>query len=186
MISRVQFHHFYLMTWFKTLQVHWIDRWILQSTDQKSTVYWKVKLWLFGQIQVPKIIIHQNMSKYETYSSRNKKVKISFWKVKISKLRNFSKCWKFHFHNFEQNFHHDARWFKRNFQHESCRSPWNIQLFFTHIIPKVFGYQVIILWICGHETKHLVKFCPNLVRILTQLHGTFSYSSKGNIQNQFK
>ena len=45
------------------------------------------------------------MSKYETYSSRNKKFKISFLKVKISKLRNFSKCWKIHiFHNFEPNF----------------------------------------------------------------------------------
>ena len=88
-------HHFNLMKWFKTLQIHWNDKWILQSTGQKSIVYWKVKLWLFGQIQVPKIIIHQNMSKYETYSTRNQNVKISFWKVKISKLRNFSKCWKF-------------------------------------------------------------------------------------------
>ena len=57
------------MTWSKTLQVHWIDRWILQSTDQKSTVYWKVKLWLFGQNQVPRITIHQKISKFKTKSS---------------------------------------------------------------------------------------------------------------------
>ena len=48
MIPRVQLHHFDLITWFKTLQVHWIDILIFQSTDQKSTVYWKVKLWLFS------------------------------------------------------------------------------------------------------------------------------------------
>ena len=154
MISRVKLHHLYLMTWFKTLQIHWIDRWIFQSTDQKSTVHWKVKLWLFGQNQVPKIIIHQNMSKYETCSSRNQKFMISFWKVKFSKLRNFSKCWKFHvFHNFEPNLHHDSRWFKRNFQQESCRSPWNIQLFFTKLLLKVLGSQVIILWVHAHELK---------------------------------
>ena len=146
MISRVQFHHVDLMTWFKILH----DRWILQSTDQKSTVYWKVKLWLFGQIRVPNVTIHQNMSKYETYSSRNQKVNISFWKVKISKLRKFSKCWKFmFFHNFESNFHHDARWFKRNFQHECCISPWNLQPFFMQLLPKVLGSQVIILRTCG-------------------------------------
>ena len=96
MISRVQLHHFDLMAWLKTLlKVIWliVD---FQSTDQKSTVHWKVKLWLFGQNQVSKITIHQSMSKYETCSSRNQKFKISFWKVKVSKLRNFSKCWKLH------------------------------------------------------------------------------------------
>ena len=53
------------------------------ATDQKSTVYWKVKLWPVGQNSMSKITIHQKMSKYETYSSRNQKVKISFWKVKV-------------------------------------------------------------------------------------------------------
>ena len=95
-ISRVQLHHFDIKARLKTLlKINWliVD---FQLTDQKSIVHWKVKLWLFGQNQVSNIIIHQNMSKYETYSSRNQKVKISFWKVKISKLRKFSKCWKFH------------------------------------------------------------------------------------------
>ena len=82
-----------------------------QSTDQKSTVYWKVKLWLFGQIQMPKITIHKKMSKYETYSSRNPKFKISYWKVKISKLRNFAKCWKFHV--FLQLWTKFSPWWKR-------------------------------------------------------------------------
>ena len=82
MISRVQWHHLDLITWFKRSQVHWIDRWILQSTDQKSIVHWKVKLWLFGQNQVPRVIIHQDMSKYETCSPRNSKLKIRvlIWK----------------------------------------------------------------------------------------------------------
>ena len=109
---------------------------------------------------MPKIIIHQSMSKYETYSPRNQKVKISFWKVKISKLLEiFLSVGNFmFFHNFEPNFHHDARGLKRNFQHESCISPWNLQLLFTQLFPKVLGSKVIILWICGHETKHLWNF----------------------------
>ena len=77
--------------------------------------------------------------------SRNQEIKISFWKVKISKLRNFSLSIFFlFFHNFEQFFHYDARWFKGNFQHESCRSPWNLQLFFTQLLQKGLGSHVII------------------------------------------
>ena len=132
MILRVQFPYFDLMTWFKTLQVHWIENWIFMSTDQTSNLSWKVTLWIFGKLHMQKITIHQNMSKYETYSTRNQKVKISFWKVKNSKLRIFSKCWKFmFFHNFEPNFHHDARWFKGNFQHESCIYQWDLKNFRT-------------------------------------------------------
>ena len=85
MDTRTQWHYLDPFNKFKRSQMHRIDRWIFQSTDQNLTVRWKVKLWLFGQNQMPKIIIHQNMSKYETYSSRNQKVKISFWKFKISK-----------------------------------------------------------------------------------------------------
>ena len=65
------------------------------------------------------------------------------------------------------------------------REIYNID-FFTPLFPKVLGSQVIILRTHGHETKYLVKFCPNLVRILTQLHGTFSFSYKGNIQKKLK
>ena len=56
----------------------------------------------------------------------------------------------------------------------------------TKILPKVLGSHVIISRTCGHETKHLVKFSPNLVRILTQLHGTFSYSYKGIFKSNSK
>ena len=83
MISRIQWHHLDLITCLKTSQIHWIDRWSLQSIDQKSTVYWKVKLWLFGQNQVPRVKIHQNMSKCETCSSRNQRFKIWFWNLKF-------------------------------------------------------------------------------------------------------
>ena len=75
--------NFDLITWLKTsLKINWllVD---FHSTDEKSTVHWKVKLWPFDQNQVSKIIIHQDMSKYKTYSSRNQNVKISFWKVKV-------------------------------------------------------------------------------------------------------
>ena len=58
MNSRIQWHHLDLITWFKRSQVHRIDRWIFQST-----VHWEVKLWLFGQNQVPRVIFHQNVSK---------------------------------------------------------------------------------------------------------------------------
>ena len=127
-----------------------------QSTNQKSIIHWKVKLWLFGQNQVSKITIHQGKSKYETSSSRNQKFKISFWKVKVFKLRNFSMCWKLHiFHNFKPIFHHDARWFKRNFQHESCRSQWDIKHCFTQHLLEILGFHVINPWNHVHKTKTL-------------------------------
>ena len=154
MISRVKLHHLDLMTWFKTLQIHWIDRWILQSTDPKSIVYWKVKLWLFGQIQGPRIIIHQNMSKYETFLSRNEILKILFWNLKFLNLEIFLSIENFlFFPNFRPNFHHDTKWFKGSSQHESCRSPWNLQLWFTQFLLKMLGSQDIILWIHAHELK---------------------------------
>ena len=127
-----------------------------QSIDQKSTVHWKVKLWLFGQNQVSKITIHQNMSKYETCSSRNQKVKISFEKSKFSNLEIFLSVENFMFYyNFEPIFHHDARWFKRNFQHESCRYPWDLKHFFKQLLLEMLGSQVINPWSHGHETKTL-------------------------------
>ena len=49
MYSSAQWHHLDIITMFKRSQMHWIDRWISQSTDQILTVHWKVKLWLFGQ-----------------------------------------------------------------------------------------------------------------------------------------
>ena len=89
MISRVQFYHFDLMTWFKTLQVHWIDIWNLQSNSQKSTVYWKVKLWLFGQIQVPKIIIHQKCQNMKLIHQEIKNSWFNFEKSKFLNLEIF-------------------------------------------------------------------------------------------------
>ena len=84
MISRVHLCHLDLMTWSKTFHFYWIGKWNLQSTDQKSTVYWKVKLWPFGQYQMPRFTIHKNMSKCETCSSRNQRLKIWFWNLKFS------------------------------------------------------------------------------------------------------
>ena len=128
MISRIKMNHFDLMKWLKTfLKLNWLTV-EFQSTDEKSIVHWKVKLWLFDQNQVSKVTIHQDMSKYEKISSRNWKVKIHLWKVKIPILRIFCKCWKVHFfHNFVPNFHHDARWFKGNSLHEICISQWDIK-----------------------------------------------------------
>ena len=155
MTSRVQLHHFNLMTWFKTLQVHWIDKCIFQSTDQKSTVFWKVKLWLFGQNQIPRITIHQNMSKFETCSSINQKIWIFGFEIwNFLKLENFPSIENFLFFlNFKPIFDHDTRWFKKSSQHESYRSSWNQQLFFTHFSLKMLGSQDIILWIHAHELK---------------------------------
>ena len=74
--SSTQWHHFYLFNKFKRSQMHGIDRWIFQSTDQNLTIHWKVKLWPFGQNQVPMVIFHQDVSNYETFSSRNPKLQI--------------------------------------------------------------------------------------------------------------
>ena len=40
-------------------------------------------------------------------------------------------------------FHKYARWFKENFQHESYRSWWDIQLFFTGQVLEMIGSWVI-------------------------------------------
>ena len=76
MISRFQWHHLDLITCLKTSQLDWIDRWILQSTDQKSIVYWKVKLWLFWSKSSVKDHNSSKHVKYETCSSRNQGLKI--------------------------------------------------------------------------------------------------------------
>ena len=39
MDSRTQWHHLDLFNKFKIPQLHWIDRWIFQSTDQNLTVH---------------------------------------------------------------------------------------------------------------------------------------------------
>ena len=72
-----------------------------------------------------------------------------------------------------QYFHHDAIGFKQNFQHESCSPPESLQLLFTKFSQKKLGSQVMIFGTRVRETFNLVKFCPSLGRILTNLHGNF-------------
>ena len=84
MASRTKWHHLDLITRFKRSQMHWIDRWIFQSTEPNLTAYWKVKLWLFGQNQVSRFIFHQDMSNYEIFSSRNQKSQIRVWNEDFS------------------------------------------------------------------------------------------------------
>ena len=76
---RTQWHCLDPFNKFKRSQMHRIDRWIFQSTDQNLTVYWKVKLWLFGQNQVSRFIFHQNMPNHETCSPRNQELQIRVW-----------------------------------------------------------------------------------------------------------
>ena len=47
-------------------------------------VYWKVKLWLFGQNQMSRFIFHQNMPNHETCSSRNQELQIRVWNKDFS------------------------------------------------------------------------------------------------------
>ena len=117
----------------------------------------------FCEIQVPKIIIHQNMSKYETYSSRNQKVKISFWKVKISKLRNFSKCWKFLI--FSQLWAKFSPWCNMI---QKKLSTWKLYIsmkyttFLHRTSPKnswISSYNFVNT--CSWTKNNLVKFCPS-------------------------
>ena len=79
MDSRTQWHHLDLFNKFKISQLHWIDRWIFQLTNQNLTIHWKVKFWLFGQNQVSRFIFHQNMPNHETCSSRNQEMQIRVW-----------------------------------------------------------------------------------------------------------
>ena len=81
--SRTQWNHLNLFTRFKRSQMHLIDKWSFQSTDQKSSVHWKVKLWLFCQNQVPRVIIHKKISKCETFSSRKPNLKNRVLNLKI-------------------------------------------------------------------------------------------------------
>ena len=129
MDSRTQWHCLDPFNKFKRSQMHRIDRWIFQSTDQNLTVYWKVKLWLFGQNQVPRFIFHQDMSKCETFWSRNL----------ILSYENF-----LFFPNFSQLFHHDAIGFKQNIQHKSCIPTQSLQRLFKKFSQKKLGSQVMI------------------------------------------
>ena len=89
MYSRTQWNYLDILNKFKRSQMHKIDRWIFQSTESNLTVYWKVKLWLFGQNQVSRFIFHQDMSNYEICSSRNLKSQIRVWNEEFSLLRIF-------------------------------------------------------------------------------------------------
>ena len=161
MISRVQFNNFNLMTWFKTLQVHWIDKWILQLIDQKLIVYEKSNFDFLVKFKCQRSQFIKACQNMKLIHQEIKNSKFHLEKLKFLNLEIFLSVGNFlFFHNFKKNFHHDARWFKRNFQHEICRSPLSLQLCFTQLLPKVLGSQVIILRIHGHETKHLVKFLP--------------------------
>ena len=132
MISRIQIIHFDLMAWLKTfLKINWLIVYF-QSIDEKSIVHWKVKLWLFGQNQVPRITIHQKM---KLVHQEIKKSRFHSDKWKFLNLEIFLSVGNFiYFHNFEPIFHHDARWLKGNFQHESSRYKWYIKHFRTQLL----------------------------------------------------
>ena len=75
MISRIQKIYLDLFSWLKSfLKINGLIVKIW-STDKKSTNTQKVKVWLFGQHYISKIKIHQDIKKYQTWSSRIKKVK---------------------------------------------------------------------------------------------------------------
>ena len=118
-----------------------------------------------------------------------KKSRFHFEKSKFLNLEIFLSVWNFmFFHNFEQNFHHDAIWFKRNSQHESCRSTWNLQLFFTQLLPKMLGSQVMNLWIGVHEFCKLYQpwaldlffLCKHFSQISSNLYQLFAASKQAS------
>ena len=127
------------MAWLKTfLKINWLIVEI-QLTDEKSTNTPKVKLWLFLiKNWVSKITFHQDIQKYETWPSRNQESQ------NFQDLEIFLSVFKsYFFHDFMPTFHQDARWFKENFQHESCRSWWDIKLFFTDQVLEMLGFWVM-------------------------------------------
>ena len=82
-------HHFYLMTSLKTsLKFNWLTV-EFQLTDEKSTIHWKVKLWLFGQNQVSKVTFHQKCQNMKLIHQEIKKSRFHFENSKFSNLEIF-------------------------------------------------------------------------------------------------
>ena len=84
MASRIQWHCLDILNKFKKIPN--AQDWQLNFPVNWSilTVYWKVKLWLFGQNQVSRFIFHQNMPNHETCSSRNQELQIRVWNEDFS------------------------------------------------------------------------------------------------------
>ena len=82
--SRTQWHCLDMFNKFKRSQMHKIDRWIFQSTDQIWLYTEKSNFDFFGQNQMPRSIFHQDMSNYENCSSRNQKLQIRVWNENFS------------------------------------------------------------------------------------------------------
>ena len=87
---------FYLMEWLKILlKINWIDSWFSVNWSKVNCTLKSQTLTFWSKASVK----DHNSSKHVKIWNlfiKNQKVKISFWKVKISKLRNFSKCLKLH------------------------------------------------------------------------------------------
>ena len=146
-------HHIYLITWFKNCN-------FIGLTDEICSQLIKSQLYTEKSnidFLVKSSAKDHNSSKYvKMWNFFIKKSRIEdfcfgnlkFLNLEIFLIENF-----LFFLNFEPNFHHDARWFKGNFQYESCRSQWNLQIFFTQFLIKILGSQDIILWVHDHELK---------------------------------
>ena len=104
-------------------QVQWIDRWISsqlfksQLYTEKSNFDFLVKIKCQRSQFIKKCqnvkLVHQEIKDWRYY--------FEIWN--FHNLENFQSIENFLFFlNFRPNFHHDTRWFKKNFQHESCRS----------------------------------------------------------------
>ena len=151
------------MAWLKTLlKINWIDSWLSVNWSKVNCILKSQTLTFWSKSSVKDYNLSKHVKMWNFVHQEIKKSRFHFEKSKFLNLEIFLSVGNFmFFHNFEQNFPHDARWFNRNFQHESFISPWNIQLLFTQLLLKVLVSQVIILWIHAHELKITAKFCPS-------------------------
>ena len=156
------------MGWLKKfLKINWIDSWFSINWSKVNCTLKSQTLTFWQKSSVKDHNLSKNVKIWNLFIKKSKSQDFilksqSFQTEIFLSVENF-----IFFHNFELMFHHDARWFKGNFQHESFRSPWDLKHFFTQLLLEILGSQVINPWRHDLETKHLVKFWTFFVRILT-------------------
>ena len=122
-------------------QIQWIDKWIFnqliksQLYTEKSNFDFLVKI-KCQRSQFIKLCQNIKLIHQEIKNSR-----FHFEKSKLLNLEIFLSVGNFiFFHNFEPIFHHDARWFNRNFQNESYRYQWDLKQCIAELFLEMLGF----------------------------------------------
>ena len=128
-------------------QCHLIDSWFFSQLIKSQLYTKKLNFDFLVKIKCQRSQFIKTCQNMKLIHQEIKKSRFHFEKSKFLNLEIFLSVGNFmFFQNFEQIFHHDARWFKRNFQHESCRYPVYIQHFFSQFLLNMLGSQVVNSW----------------------------------------